>query len=403
MKDKTKLFKNFISRNNGINTLELIIPGHCDVGCVYCYIDKNNNIKHHYSNLEILNSIDKILSTFQDIGFAKNITLFGKEDVNLRILILEHLLNKKIDTVLIPIGEKIFENIENIERFKEIQKEYVNLGKKLHFSISMDGKYMENNKPNIVRESNYYENIFTFAKQTGSGFHPMIYSNGIEKWWDNFLWFDDNLKKYDMNLDRLYLLEVRNPEWSNTQIKIYGGFLKKVIEYTLYNSHDKNEWYENYIKKMRLNIFSIFSKVPKGMSCGLPVTLSIRLGDLEIYPCHRLQKDIFRTGNITNDIFNIDGNFETFMYSKIFNFKNQPYCSNCRIKEFCPGQCLGACWENSGNIFLPIPQVCKLLHQKVYTTIKTLSDNNVLDLVKDINKIKINELLEDIENVRKNY
>jgi len=45
------------------------------------------------------------------------------------------------------------------------------------------------------------------------GFHPMIYSNKIEYWIDNFLWFQKMFYKYGINPFNVYLLEVRNVEW----------------------------------------------------------------------------------------------------------------------------------------------------------------------------------------------
>jgi len=42
----------------------------------------------------------------------------------------------------------------------------------------------------------------------------MIYSNMIEYWSDNFLWFMRNYVKYGIPLNNLYLLEIRNVEWS---------------------------------------------------------------------------------------------------------------------------------------------------------------------------------------------
>lgn len=50
----------------------------------------------------------------------------------------------------------------------------------------------------------------------------MVYSNGIEYWVDNFMWFIKMFLKYNIvKLEDLkflprfpiYLLEVRNPEW----------------------------------------------------------------------------------------------------------------------------------------------------------------------------------------------
>jgi len=61
----------------------------------------------------------------------------------------------------------------------------------------------------------------------------MIYSNHIDKWIDNFIWFQDKFKEYDIYPFVLYLLEVRNAEWNKSQIIDMGIFMRFLVKYYL--------------------------------------------------------------------------------------------------------------------------------------------------------------------------
>jgi len=93
----------------------------------------------------------------------------------------------------------------------------------LGLSASFDGKYMEQNRPYLhdldiplggVRDDAYYDRAFQYCFDTCGGFHPMVYSKGIELWPKNFDWFQENFKRFDIPWDAIYLLQVRNVEWN---------------------------------------------------------------------------------------------------------------------------------------------------------------------------------------------
>jgi hypothetical protein len=66
-----------------------------------------------------------------------------------------------------------------------------------------------------------------------------------------------------------------------------------------------------------------------------------------------------------------------------------PVCANCWNRFACVGGCLGAQYEWSGELYLPIPSVCKLLKAKTSFLLKMLTDTKVLgyalsnDLIED--------------------
>ena len=65
----------------------------------------------------------------------------------------------------------------------------------------------------------FYDKVFSFAKHYGYGFHPMVAAASIEKWIDNYKWWIKMLKKYDLPMDYLMMLEVRNDDWTDEKIK----------------------------------------------------------------------------------------------------------------------------------------------------------------------------------------
>jgi hypothetical protein len=100
---------------------------------------------------------------------------------------------------------------------------------------------MENNRPygkqldllnNDFRDDEYYDKVFKFAKEFNFGFHPMIYSNNIEKWIDNFNWFQEQFKNYDLPWPNIYLLQVRNKEWDEKSNLEFYNFIRYLIKWS---------------------------------------------------------------------------------------------------------------------------------------------------------------------------
>jgi hypothetical protein len=46
----------------------------------------------------------------------------------------------------------------------------------------------------------------------------------------------------------------------------------------------------------------------------------------------------------------------------------------------CKGGCLGAQYEATGNLFAPIPSVCRLYHAKIVALIEVLVELDVFDM-----------------------
>ena len=253
----------------------------------------------------------------------------------------------------------------------------------LHLSGSIDGLYCEKNRPSKINLVRDYDKIFSTAKLLNSSFHPMIYCEEIEYWKDNFLWFQDMFKKYEMSWLSLYLLEVRNVEWKPDQIKKYGEFINFVTKWIFEKSECTKENFMDWIYRFKpMNVFSAFGTVGRGIGCSIQSTIQIRLADLSVFPCHRLTYPYFKLYEfIKNNDGKIEGIFginpELLSAIQASDHKNFPLCEACVIKELCGGQCLGSMYEVTGDMFSPIPIVCQLEHVKIASILNALYELNV--------------------------
>jgi len=159
----------------------------------------------------------------------------------------------------------------------------------LILSLSVDGKYFDDlNRPHragLKRTDEYYERAFQFAKKHNFGFHPMVYSNGIEHWVDNFLWFMQMYDKYEIPYGNLYLLEVRNAEWTPKQIIELCKFVRFIIKfgYMVVANEDAKRFVDIIARGRLFNMLGyVLSTTVRGISCSLQVAWMINLADLSV-------------------------------------------------------------------------------------------------------------------------
>ncbi|NPV54654.1 MAG: hypothetical protein HPY71_14260, partial [Firmicutes bacterium] len=252
---------------------------------------------------------------------------------------------------------------------------------RLALSASVDGKYGEGNRPgcggvwlvstvDTVRDDEYYERLFEFNARHGFGFHPMVYSRDIERWKDNFLWFQDGFKRHGIPPEFLYLLEVRNEEWTVEQIAEFADFISFLMRWVWdYTNHDFERFGEFIFRKRGFNILNPFSTIGRGLGCSLQSMLYVRLGDLAIVPCHRTMYKGMEAGRFVlrdDRITGIEANNVEFLIGEIaFQGDTSPMCEVCLIKPLCSKGCLGSQFESTGDFFSPIPTVCQLEHAKL--------------------------------------
>ena len=235
-------------RNMDGKTLELIFTPQCNLKCSYCYLWKNKNNLFsgcEYNKEKILNNLKLVLKWLEKNHFCPTLDLFSGEFFaqTLGYEALEIIYNHqkevepqyRIPALFIPTNMTFLGSDELTAKVDEFRDKFAELDIKLFLSASIDGKYIATNRSydkdldieiNLVRDDAYYDKVFDYCVKHNILFHPMIYSKNIENWKDNFLWFKENLEKRGASVWSVYLLEVRNEEWTQTEIKHFQDFVR---------------------------------------------------------------------------------------------------------------------------------------------------------------------------------
>jgi radical SAM protein with 4Fe4S-binding SPASM domain len=404
MKDKDIIINSFYNRTffnswqqdeiDNYNNIELVTTDACSLACKYCYFAKYGDKLFTPESRDpdnIFEGFKKVLEWMTRNNYHPVINFFSGEffqqEVNVKIIyyLLDH-IPPGVTQVVIPVGGSFMLYNDGSELI-ELQKKFKEKGVYLSFSLSVDGKYMDQNRPvkdKSPRDDTYYDKIFKFAKETRSGFHPMVYSEGIENWEKNFLWFQEKFKEFGLPWSNIYLLDVRNNNWSDTQLEDFGKFIKFLVHWLWDKSkQDKDVFMRNIFQKGNFNILGgPFGTIGRGIGCGIQGNFLIRLGDLSSFPCHRLMRDIFKIGEFNQDeegkLTDLKAdNIELGILIKSTDRKSWPHCETCLIKNLCVGQCLGSCHETHGDVFAPIPVVCKLEHIKLFSIIEAFKEIDI--------------------------
>jgi len=417
-------------RYENFRRIELQLNTHCDLKCKYCYYNKFGEELYPESiskSKDILSNLSILLNWLIDNNYAPGIDFFSGEPLTQKVgfdalrMILDKfvLVKKKPKVVVIPTNYMFLLKKNLTKKVEDLIKDSRDIAMPIVLSASFDGKYCEENRPlkhpNPIlgdrRGDKFYDKCFAFGKKYRFGFHPMVYSNLIENWIKNFLWFQEKFKKFSIPFSNLYLLEVRNSEWSEKQIKDYMDFIDFLIKWTFANPCKKDiNNYLNFLFKGRgYNILSnCLTTVGRGLGCSLQSCLYVRLGDLAIVPCHRQSYKQFVLGKFDvkdNKVASIKAlNTELAIAEVTFDFKTQPQCEQCMIKNICQGQCLGAMYEVTGDPFSPIPSVCKLERAKIVAMIKVYQDLKIfgviLNSVNEKKKIALEQVANQIKEER---
>lgn len=416
--------------NVNFRSLELQLNSVCNADCLYCYYTNYGDKLYpkEISNSEnILKNLNATITWLIDNEYKPALEIFTGEIFAQKLGrdALELIYSKyknvhpglRPPSIMIPSNYTFFMS-EKIEKFaNDIIEKFGDLGIEIILSASFDGKLLdEHNRPlkSVInsktpksdpRDDKYYDKVFSFAKRHGFGFHPMIYSNKIELWRDNFLWFQDMMKKHDINWESIYLLEVRNAEWSTKQIQEFGKFLKFLIKYSWEKLDKDNKKFKKFIFRGRaFNILSSpFNRIGRGIGCSVQSSMYLRLGDMSVNACHRTMYpgfEFFKFKMMDDKIIGIKSVNPELM-TTIFStdYSNQPYCEQCSINKICPKGCLGAQYEVTGDFFTPIPTVCELEHMKIFAMIEGFQETGLKPWIYSSKEIKTQwEYMERIKN-----
>jgi len=392
-------------RYENFRRIEFILNSRCNLNCKYCYIARFG--EELYSRKisrpkDILHNLEMLLDWLIVKGYAPDIDFFSGEPFSQKVgfdalkLILDKFSNteRKPKNILIPTNYTFILSDRLTEKVEQLLRDSRNVGIPILLSASFDGKFCEANRPfkkaKERRDDKYYDKCFRFNRRYRFGFHPMVYSDLIEKWTDNFLWFQSKFTEFDIPFSNIYLLEVRNVEWTDKQIRDYMDFIKFLIKWT-FEVPCKGvvgNYLDFLFRRRGYNILSnCLTSIGRGLGCSLQSCLYVRLGDLAIVPCHRQSYSQFILGKFVvkdDKIVGIEAKNPELAIGEIaFDFKTQPQCEVCMIKYLCQGQCLGSMYEITGDLFSPIPTVCKLEHAKIASMIKVYKKLGVYETIFD--------------------
>lgn len=402
-------FGNYASLELGLNDI-------CDLSCKYCYMEKFG--KEYYPNKELRNP-QKILANCRilfdwlwDNRFHPDIDIFSGDALVQNIghdvieLILDYVESGKRIThdITVPTNMGVLFHPEKVVRLESNMARAEKLGVKLHLSASVDGKFMEENRPfknaaYYKRDDDFYHKLFTFAKKHRLGFHPMVYSEGIERWKENFLWFQSKFAEYGINWTNLYLLEIRNQEWSEAQCRELYKFCRWLVRWTWDKcDHDAKKFGTGHF----FNIMSsVIHSIGRGVGCSIQSSIQTRMGDLTWSLCHRLMYEKFVAGKFNVVDGKITGvsatNLEAMLGVMTTVTRNWPYCETCVLQQACYAGCLGSNFESTGDMFTTPPTVCRMEHWKAWGLLDGLQDigrlTDILSVLPEVKRTAITEIL----------
>lgn len=396
------------NEENPTRILELILTPQCNLKCSYCYLWKNEKQLFTgctYDKEKILSNLRLILQWLEQNHFCPEIDLFSGElfAQTIGYEVLEEILNHqrnipeqyRIASLVIPTNMTFLCSDELTDKVNALREQFESLNIGFYLSASIDGKYIETNRSyscdldiqiNVNRDDAYYDKLFDYCAKYNILFHPMIYSKNISKWKQNFLWFKENMEKHGMSVWSLYLLEVRNEEWTQTEILEFQEFLGFLYD-QFWEKCEKDpktfleQLYKNHCNLNILGTVNWHSSF--GISCSLQGSLCIRLEDLAVPPCHRTAYPQFMYGHFipdTDKVLTFEVEHPELMVTTLgISTKSLPYCAECPINGLCLGPCIGSQYESNKNLFVPIPTVCALETAKIITAIKKMEEFGALN------------------------
>jgi len=302
----------------------------------------------------------------------------------------------------------------------EYQKRFKENHIRIHFSWSTDGKFCTDTREKKTLDDVYWNKMFERVHKLEAGYHPMVSPENIDYWVKNYQWWLDMFQKHNLTFPHWfqpYMLEVRNDGWTDEKIAKYLELLKFMFEKRL-------EMNDNDISKLAAHLFDgsgiddsllmadsgdlLFFKLHDSppcnncIGCGIQSTCHIDLSNLQIVPCHRLAYEQLRAGEfITNDEKIIDLkaiNPSIYIATHTCAANLLPKCVTCKWNPLCLHGCLGAQFEYSGEVFLPIPSVCNLSKAKYSFMIKLINETGILKCALEKDYIKSDKLKQFLIN-----
>lgn len=376
--------------------IELYVTNHCNQKCKYCYLYNNDSIyPKEYNNSEtICNNLKIYLEWLLKNNYSiPRIDLYSgeiwQEDLGRQVLeILLYYVRRgvRIYRIIIPTNGTFILQDETLQPILQYISKFKEHNTDLLFSLSIDGMIVDNyvrqfNDESIVKDEEYYEKIFSFVKETYSGFHPMVSAYSIENWIENFEWWKKQLKKYDFPYSvhsNVMMLEVRNNDWTKEKIEKYGTFIEHLAKDFFVDicKQNKRAFADFVLTKYTDDEQSygylpwVLAKTSNSLTCSIPRQFCLRLGDLAICPCHRTaqENNIYGYFKVEdNEIVDIEAkNF--YLAGRILLGNNKLCsikCDTCKYAKWCIQGCYGSQVETNKDIFIPVESLCDFFSAKI--------------------------------------
>ena len=401
-------------------SLELFITPTCNQKCEYCYLQRHMHALYPMDKNNEENILKNLRALLDWVGENRfnlpNIDLFSGEiwhvPFGLKVLdvLLEYVSQRKIFThsITIPTNSSfIHSDTQTIEIQNRIDA-FARHGVKVVISISVDGKIIEDlerplNDKSLKRDDEFYDKLFRFAKHNGYGFHPMLAAQGAKYWIENWKWWVSMLRKYDLPIDRVMLLEVRNDDWTDEYVEDYKNFVRYLVDFTFkYHNNDFVEtledlflinqvydteggpgallWGEN-MPYLPINIGDT-----KGFyGCTITTHMTVRLGDLAIAPCHRSAYNKYLYGYFEQDsdgkIIGVKANNPQLAVNILMldNRRAKLGCDSCVFNPVCLSTCIGQSIEANMDPLWNDPGVCKFLYTKYSFLFDLYEEKGLMD------------------------
>lgn len=404
--------------------IELIVRPECNQSCEYCYIHQYGKelypIEERVDNETILNNLKIFLNyVFNERKiFISRWELFSGDlfydglifdilDVFYDILKPLYQTYKQLflrNPVFItgPFNFSFAQKADQVNKMYQYILRFKEIGCVIGLSCSTDGRYAVDSREKIITDDIYWDNLFSAVKLLEAGMHPMISSENIDNYIQNYDWWIESYKKYFG--DRIaaggdfqpMFLEVRNDTWTPDKINAYLALLDHMIEvrlemcdnniellaYHLFNGDGAEGSLKKLIQHDPLVLDWKDAHSQDRLGCSIQGLLHVQLNNLNIIPCHRTSYKIFTAGHFTidnNHIIGVEAYNPSPLLSILF-MKNSlaPKCSICPYSTVCMQGCLGAQYESTGEIFQPCPTVCDFMMARINYLIKRYDEMGVL-------------------------
>ena len=401
------------------HTLELFLLGSCKANCNYCYLKAHPEL--YPSSIQksdtLMKNLSYMLDFYKEKKFYCNIDFFSGEWLTTPYAekVFSMVYDKFKDEeeykprrILLADNGKFLLDEKSNNTFFKWKEKLGTIGILLSCSISIDGKYCDEFRTPLTDDD--YKKIFDIAKEQEWRCHPMVSSTNISHWKENYIWWQETAPPEIS--ETLMMLEVRDKTWTTDRIKEYIEFLDFEVDYQYKNIFKEDKL--RFLKAILRNGFTMKDFVDRpwlrarsydnialvfdlnaflgeeGLNCSLCNQLVVRLGDLSIAPCHRLFYPEFKIGEYVideekNKISGLKATNPQMMLIKTATKKScMPHCECCNIREFCPGPCLGAAYEASGDLLTPPKEVCNLYRAKIPFLIQKYEKMGIFDEIPNV-------------------